>query len=118
MMHQRAEGVEVGALIDAVLDEPGLLGRDVERRADRLVESFARKGREFAGVISLGVRPTFAPPVELLEAHLFDFDEDLYGRTIEVALQAFIRPEEKFADVAALAARMKEDVAEARRLLG
>ena len=73
--------------------------------------------REFAAVISLGVRPTFEPPVELLEAHLFDFDEDLYGRTIEVALQAFIRPEEKFADVNELAARMKEDEAEARRLL-
>ncbi len=73
--------------------------------------------REFAAVASLGVRPTFQPPVELLEAHLFDFDEDLYGRTIEVALHAFIRPEEKFADVAALTARMKEDEAEARMLL-
>ena len=73
--------------------------------------------RELAAVISLGVRPTFEPPVELLEVHLFDFDEDLYGRTIEVALQAFIRPEEKFTDVGALSARMKEDEAEARRLL-
>ena len=73
--------------------------------------------REYGAVISLGVRPTFQPPVELLEAHLFDFDEDLYGRTIEVALHAFIRPEEKFADVAGLSARMKEDEAEARRLL-
>jgi riboflavin kinase/FMN adenylyltransferase len=73
--------------------------------------------REFPGVASLGIRPTFEPPVELLEAHLFDFDEDLYGRTIEVALHAFIRPEEKFADVAALAERMQQDEAEARRLL-
>ena len=73
--------------------------------------------REFAAVASLGVRPTFQPPVELLEAHLFDFNEDLYGRTIEVALHAFIRPEEKFADVGALVARMRSDEAEARRLL-
>ena len=73
--------------------------------------------REYPGVGSLGVRPTFEPPVELLEAHLFDFDEDLYGRTIEVSLHAFIRPEEKFADAAALAERMKQDEAEARRLL-
>jgi riboflavin kinase/FMN adenylyltransferase len=73
--------------------------------------------RELAAVASLGVRPTFEPLVELLEAHLFDFDEDLYGRTIEVALHAFIRPEVKFDDVAALAERMKEDEAEARRLL-
>ena len=74
-------------------------------------------GREFAGVGSLGIRPTFEPPVELLEANLFDVDEDLYGRTIEVALHAFIRAEEKFDSLAALAARMKEDEAEARRLL-
>ncbi|MEO6255979.1 MAG: bifunctional riboflavin kinase/FAD synthetase, partial [Sphingomicrobium sp.] len=73
--------------------------------------------REIAGVASLGIRPTFEPPVELLEAHLFDFDEDLYGRTIEVALHAFIRAEEKFDDLAALTARMREDEAAARRLL-
>ena len=74
--------------------------------------------REFPGVASLGIRPTFEPPVELLEAFLFDFDEDLYGRTIEVALHAYIRPEEKFDDLAALSARMREDEAAARRLLG
>ena len=53
-------------------------------------------GSEHPGVASLGVRPTFDPPQELLEAHLFDFDGDLYGRTIEVALHAFIRDEKKF----------------------
>ena len=47
---------------------------------------------EHDGVASLGIRPSFEPPVELLEAHLFDFDGDLYGRTIEVALHAYIRP--------------------------
>ena len=73
--------------------------------------------REFPAVASLGIRPTFEPPVELLEAYLFDFDEDLYGQTIEVALHGYIRPEEKFEDMAALAARMREDEAEARKLL-
>ena len=53
-------------------------------------------GSEHPGVASLGVRPTFEPPQELLEAHLFDFDGDLYGRKIEVALHAFIRDEKKF----------------------
>jgi len=74
-------------------------------------------GNEHKGVASLGIRPTFEPPVELLEAHLFDFDGDLYGRTIEVALHAYIRGEEKFDSVDALTARMREDEAEARRLL-
>ena len=74
-------------------------------------------GSEHPGVASLGIRPTFEPPQELLETHLLDFDGDLYGRKIEVALHAFIRDEKKFDDIAALIAHMKEDEAKARHLL-
>ena len=74
-------------------------------------------GTEHPGVASLGVRPTFDPPQELLESHLFDTDADLYGRTIEVALHAYIREEKKFGDVADLVAHMREDEAKARHLL-
>jgi len=74
-------------------------------------------GTEHPGVASLGVRPTFDPPQELLEAHLFDFDGDLYGQRIEVALHAFIRDERKFDSVDALVAEMRNDEVEARRLL-
>jgi len=74
-------------------------------------------GSEHPGVASLGVRPTFDPPQELLEAHLFDFDGDLYGQRIEVALHAFIRDERKFDSVDALVAEMRNDEVEARRLL-
>jgi riboflavin kinase/FMN adenylyltransferase len=74
-------------------------------------------GSEHPGVASLGVRPTFTPPQELLEAHLFGFDGDLYGRRIEVALHAFIREECKFDSIDALVAEMRNDEAQARRLL-
>ena len=74
-------------------------------------------GTEHPGVASLGVRPTFEPPQELLEAHLFGFEGDLYGRKIEVALHAFIREERKFDSVEALVAEMRKDEAQARRLL-
>ena len=74
-------------------------------------------GTEHSGVASLGVRPTFEPQMELLEAHLFNFDGDLYGRKIEVALHGFIRPEMKFTTVEALVDHMREDEAAARRLL-
>jgi riboflavin kinase/FMN adenylyltransferase len=74
-------------------------------------------GSEHCGVASLGIRPTFEPPVELLETFIFDFSGDLYGRKIEVALHHYIRPEQKFADVDALTRRMQQDEAEARRLL-
>ncbi|MFL6720782.1 MAG: bifunctional riboflavin kinase/FAD synthetase [Sphingomonas sp.] len=74
-------------------------------------------GAEHPGVASLGVRPTFDPPQELLESHLLDFAGDLYGRRIEVALHAFIREEKKFDSADALVAEMREDEAKARELL-
>jgi riboflavin kinase/FMN adenylyltransferase len=74
-------------------------------------------GSEHPGVASLGVRPTFDPPRELLETHLLDFDGDLYGRKIEVGLHAFIRDEKKFDDIGALVAEMRGDEAAARKLL-
>jgi riboflavin kinase/FMN adenylyltransferase len=74
-------------------------------------------GSEHPGVASLGVRPTFEPPQELLEPYLFDFDGDLYDRRIAVALHAFIREERKFDGVDALVAEMRSDEAAARNLL-
>ena len=49
-------------------------------------------GRWVDGVANLGIRPMIAPPLELLEVHLFDWAGDLYGRTIDVALVAFPAP--------------------------
>ena len=72
---------------------------------------------EHDGVANIGVRPMFDPPKELLETVLFDWDGDLYGRTIEVALRHFIRPEMKFDGLAELKAQMDQDAAQARRLL-
>ena len=69
------------------------------------------------GVASLGVRPMFEPPRELLEPHFFGFDESLYGETVEVEMLSFIREEEVFDSPEALTARMDEDAAEARRRL-
>lgn len=74
-------------------------------------------GSELPGVASLGVRPTFHPPRELLEAHLFGFDGDLYRRKIEVGLHAFIREEKKFEDVETLVDHMRQDEVAARKLL-
>ena len=74
-------------------------------------------GRVLGGVASLGIRPTFEPPVELLEPHFFDFDGDLYGQTIEVQLIDYLRPEAKFDSLEALTAQIAADAAQARALL-
>jgi riboflavin kinase/FMN adenylyltransferase len=70
------------------------------------------------GVASVGVNPTVgALPEPVLEAHLFDFSGDLYGRTIEVEMVAFLREEVNFGDVNAMKAQMRQDVIDARRAL-
>jgi riboflavin kinase / FMN adenylyltransferase len=75
-------------------------------------------GRVLDGAANLGVRPSFEPPVELLEVFFFDFDGDLYGQTMEVEFHAFLRPEAKFDSLQALKRQMDADCAEARRILG
>lgn len=70
-----------------------------------------------ASVASLGTRPTVQGVEPLLEAHVFDFDGDLYGRRIEVEFVAKLRDEEKFDDLPALVRQMDLDAAQARRML-
>ncbi len=70
------------------------------------------------GVANLGRRPTVDGADERLEAHLFDFHGDLYGRTLEVALDAFIRGERRFDGLEALTAQIAADSATARARYG
>jgi riboflavin kinase / FMN adenylyltransferase len=70
------------------------------------------------GVASFGVRPTFDNGAPLLEAMLFDFSGDLYGREIEVAFVGRIRGEERFDSAEALVERMTEDARIARLMTG
>ena len=68
-------------------------------------------------VSSFGTRPTVDGVEPLLEAHLFDFQGDLYGRHIDVEFVAKLRDEEKFNDLAALTDQMHRDAEQARALL-
>lgn len=74
-------------------------------------------GRLLGGAANIGIRPQFQPPKELLEPHFFDFSEELYGRTIEVELISFLRPEAKFDGLDALTRQIAADCAEARKRL-
>ena len=75
-------------------------------------------GREVAGVAYVGRRPTVnLGTTERLEVHLLDFDEDLYGQTLETDLVSFLRGDETFASLDAMVAQMELDKAQARRVL-
>ena len=69
------------------------------------------------GVVNIGRRPTFDGEGVTVEAHLFDFDEDLYGQSLRVLLAGHIRPEMKFDGFEAIKAQIAEDCVTARAVL-
>jgi riboflavin kinase/FMN adenylyltransferase len=69
------------------------------------------------GVANLGTRPTLGGTDLRLEAHLFDFAGDLYGKHLRVALIEHLRPERKFAGLAELKTQIAADAARARAIL-
>ena len=70
-----------------------------------------------AAVANIGRRPTFGGDGVVLEAHLFDFDGDLYGRHLRVALVDYLRPEKKFDGIDELKAQIANDTSRARQIL-
>ena len=71
----------------------------------------------FDGVANLGIRPMFESPVPLLEAWLFDFSGDLYGKHLAVELVEYLRPEARFDSLAILKAQIEADAKAARAVL-
>jgi len=72
-------------------------------------------GGKHAGVASVGRRPTINPvPIPLLEAHLFDWDGDLYGSHIKVRFLKKLRDEQKYDDLEALQRAIARDAEQAR----
>jgi riboflavin kinase/FMN adenylyltransferase len=75
-------------------------------------------GREICpAVVNVGRRPTFGGGDLTVEAHLLDYEGDLYGARVRLAFSARLRDEQRFESVAALVARIREDVRTARELL-
>jgi len=74
-------------------------------------------GRVVPGVANVGQNPTTGLVDARLEVWLFDFDEDLYGQTLETELVAFIRPEAKFNGLDELIRVIGEDAAKAKAIL-
>jgi riboflavin kinase/FMN adenylyltransferase len=68
-------------------------------------------------VASVGTRPTFGGTKPILEVHIFDFDEDIYGKYIHVDFIARLRSELKFDEVKDLVEQMHRDAAQARAIL-
>ena len=76
-----------------------------------------RDGDWMPGVANFGRTPTTGLRDPLLEAHIFDFDGDIYGRWIEVQMIAYLRPELHFETVDLMTVQMGKDVIEAKKKL-
>jgi riboflavin kinase/FMN adenylyltransferase len=74
-------------------------------------------GLRLQGAAYLGTRPTFDAGLPILETFLFDFEGNLYGKTIEVEFIAFVREDAKFRSAESLSSQMAADCAKAREIL-
>lgn len=86
--------------------------------ADGVYATFVTVGDErYMAATNVGVRPTVNGRQRLVEAHLLDFDDDLYGQSIKVEFMRRIRPEQKFSGLPALKTQITADVMEVKRQL-
>lgn len=75
--------------------------------------------RKLPSITNIGVKPTVTDTVVMgVETYIYDFDEDVYGKEMEVYLLYFKRPEMRFDSVEALMKQMSEDIEEGRKYHG
>ena len=75
------------------------------------------EGNTYFGIVNFGIRPTFNKDKPIVEAYLFDFDNDIYGKNIEILFHKQIRQEKKFNDIKELLNQINIDIAEAKKIL-
>jgi riboflavin kinase / FMN adenylyltransferase len=74
-------------------------------------------GAEYRAAVNVGTRPTFGESDLVIEAHLLDFSQDIYGEELRLEFVERLRPEVAFDDVDRLVAQIEVDVRETRRIL-
>jgi riboflavin kinase / FMN adenylyltransferase len=74
-------------------------------------------GKCYGGVINIGFNPTFSENKLIAEVHIFDFNQDIYGKPIKVNLLQFLREERKFSGIEELSAQIARDVVCAKEIL-
>ncbi len=67
-------------------------------------------GTQYTAAISVGIKPTFENKRLTVEAHLLDFDGDLYGRSISFSFARWIRDQYVFPDIESLSVQLKRDI--------
>lgn len=104
--------------------ELGFPTANLDVPADRLLPAHGvyacwawRGDAGYPAVVNIGVRPSFGSGVASVEAHLLEFDGDLYGETLGLSFIAWMRPESRFRSITDLAAQIHSDAQAGRRIL-
>ncbi len=120
VVHGERRGRELGfptanlSFSDPVCLPPdGIYAARVTWGGDRILDPTDRAD----AVVSLGTQPTFGGRVRLLEAHLLDRDDDLYGQRMRVEFSGLLRGQERYDSVAELIDQMGRDVDRTREVL-
>jgi riboflavin kinase/FMN adenylyltransferase len=75
-------------------------------------------GSRKAAAVNLGIRPTFDGQSPLIEAHILDYEGELYGEELFLSLMSYVRPETKFTNAKQLRLQIRRDLVEVKRSLG
>ncbi|GGI68926.1 bifunctional riboflavin kinase/FAD synthetase [Shewanella gelidii] len=113
-----AHGQKLGRTIGFPTANVALKRKVVPVRGVFAVRVFWQDSDIYEGVANIGFRPTVNGQICQLEVHLFDFNDDIYGRQVEVELVAKIRDEQPFESLDALKKQIKNDADRARALFG
>ncbi len=110
-------GAQLGRTLNVPTANIKLRRKSATRYGVYAVEAELADGRRFPAAANLGVRPTVNGKQCLLEVHLLDFREDLYGQHLNVYFYHYLRPEARFENIDALREQMLLDIEQTRSLL-
>jgi len=117
VMHGGGVGRELGFPTANILPHHRVMPPDGVYAAEVVLDN----GTEQPAAVNIGLRPTIEPShdevARSVEAHILDFESDIYGRPIEVAFWQYLRPEHKYETLESLQAAIAADVDRVREVL-
>lgn len=109
VLHGNARGRELGfPTINQRLPQGSVVPRFGVYASDVRID-----GRTYRGITNIGVRPTIPDTAVISETNILDFSADLYGKTVFVSLNRFIRPERKFSGLEEVFQQVRKDIVQA-----
>lgn len=110
---QKRGGLEIGFPTANL----GLIQEDLIPKFGVYVAHIICDGKIYNGVMSIGRNPTFPEKELVAETHIFDFNKDIYGKSIKINLLQFLRSEQKFSGIESLREQIQKDVELAKEIL-